>query len=387
MSAIKSATILVTGGCGYVGSHTVLSLLQSGYKVIVLDNLSNTSFASKDGTPTAEVPEALKRIQTIANTTEAIPFYAVDILDKPALVRVFEAHPEISAVIHCAGLKSVGESNRKPLDYYNVNMGGTVNLLQVMEDFNIRRMVFSSSATVYGDAPKIPIPETSPIVASLSTYGRTKVFLEHVMKDFFVASEVKQREYVKEQEAKGAKVERDYRWSVYLLRYFNPAGAHPSGILGEDPQGTPNNLMPYLAQVAVGNLDKLTVFGQDYPTKDGTCLRDYLHVVDCADGHVAALEKIEQQEAAGKFECKAYNLGSGMGTSVLDMIKAFSKAVGRDLPFVISARRPGDVPNLTADPSLAYQELNWKAVKTLDEMCEDLWRWQQANPNGYKTQH
>ncbi|KAG0006796.1 UDP-glucose-4-epimerase [Modicella reniformis] len=378
----KAATILVTGGCGYVGSHTVLSLLQSGYKVVVLDNLSNTSSKAGD----AAVPEALKRIQKIlSKEDELIPFYAADITDKPALVRIFEAHPDISAVIHCAGLKSVGQSGLKPLDYYNVNITGTIHLLQVMEEYNVRRMVFSSSATVYGDPPNIPIPEDSPIVASMSPYGRTKVFVEHAIKDFCVASEVKQAGYVKEQEAKGAKAEKDYRWSAILLRYFNPAGAHPSGIMGEDPQGVPSNLMPYLAQVAVGNLEKLTVFGQDYPTKDGTCIRDYLHVVDCAEGHVAALEKIERDESAGNFECKAYNLGAGTGCSVLDMIHAFSKAVGRDLPYVISARRPGDVPNLTADPRLANKELNWKAIKTLDEMCEDLWRWQRNNPSGYRT--
>ncbi|KAF9903411.1 UDP-glucose-4-epimerase [Lobosporangium transversale] len=381
----KGSTILVTGGCGYVGSHTVLSLLESGYKVVVLDNLSNTSNGGTDAAAT-NTPEALKRIQEILSIDEPIPFYPVDIVDKPSLIKVFEAHPDISAVIHCAGLKSVGESGRRPLDYYNVNIAGTVYLLQVMEDFNVRRIVFSSSATVYGDPPVIPIPETSPIVASMSPYGRTKVFLEHIIRDLCVASSVKQKEYEKEQADKGAKVEIDYRWSAMLLRYFNPAGAHPSGIMGEDPQGIPNNLMPYLAQVAVGNLEKLTVFGNDYPTKDGTCIRDYLHVVDCADGHVAALEKIERDESEGKFECKAYNLGVGTGCSVLDMVRAFSKAVGRDLPYEISGRRAGDVPNLTADPSLANKELNWKAVKTLDQMCEDLWRWQRNNPNGFRTQ-
>ncbi|KAG0314476.1 UDP-glucose-4-epimerase [Dissophora globulifera] len=374
-------TILVTGGCGYVGSHTVLSLLQSGYKVVVLDNLSNTSSNAKE----TVIPEALKRIQQLLSTEEAIPFYAVDIIDKDALVKIFEAHRDIAAVIHCAGLKSVGESGRRPLDYYNINIAGTIKLLQVMDDFDVRRLVFSSSATVYGDPPKIPIPEDSPIVASMSTYGRTKVFLEHIIRDLCIASEVKQKDYEKEQNAKGAKVEKDYRWNAIMLRYFNPAGAHPSGIMGEDPQGIPSNLMPYLAQVAVGNLEKLTVFGQDYPTKDGTCIRDYLHVVDCADGHVAALEKIGRDESTGEYGCKAYNLGAGMGCSVLDMVRAFSKAVGRDLPYVVSARRLGDVPNLTADPTLANTELNWRAVKTLDEMCEDLWRWQRNNPDGYRT--
>ncbi|KAG0033959.1 UDP-glucose-4-epimerase [Podila clonocystis] len=379
MSPSKS-TILVTGGCGYVGSHTVLSLLQSGYKVVVLDNLSNSSNST--------TPEALRRVHKILGTndeTSPIPFYNVDIVDRAGLVMIFEEHKDISAVIHCAGRKAVGESGRIPLDYYHTNIGGTVILLQVMEQFNVRRMVFSSSATVYGDPPKIPIPETSPIIASMSVYGRTKVMLEHVMNDLSVSSEWKQQQYVKEQEAKGLPIEKNYRWNIILLRYFNPAGAHPSGFMGEDPQGVPNNLMPYLAQVAVGNLEKLTIFGNDYPTKDGTCIRDYLHVVDCADGHVAALEKIERDESASQFECKAYNLGAGVGCSVLDMVRAFSKAVGRDLPYVIAGRRAGDVPNLTADSQLANNELNWKAAKTLDQMCEDLWRWQSNNPSGYRN--
>ncbi|KAF9566383.1 UDP-glucose-4-epimerase [Mortierella alpina] len=375
------STVLVTGGCGYVGSHTVLSLLQSGYQVIVLDNMSNTSCSAA----VAE-PEILKRIKKLHCGSQDLPFYAVDIIDKQALTDVFTLHPDISTVIHCAGLKSVGESGRKPLDYYHVNIAGTINLLQVMEDFGVRRIVFSSSATVYGDPPKIPIPEDSPIVASMSTYGRTKVFLEHIIRDLCVASEIKQRDYVLAQEKKGAEIETDYRWSALLLRYFNPAGAHPSGIMGEDPQGVPNNLMPYLAQVAVGNLEKLTIFGQDYPTKDGTCIRDYLHVMDCADGHVAALARIEKDEAAGLYQCKAYNLGAGTGCSVLDMVHAFSKAVGRDLPYVISARRAGDVPNLTADSTLANQELNWKAERSLEQMCEDLWRWQRKNPRGFNTE-
>ncbi|KAG0354987.1 UDP-glucose 4-epimerase Uge1 [Podila minutissima] len=379
MSPTKS-TILVTGGCGYVGSHTVLSLLQSGYKVVVLDNLSNSSNST--------TPEALRRVHKILGTndeTSPIPFYNVDIVDRAGLVMIFEEHRDISTVIHCAGRKAVGESGRIPLDYYHTNIGGTVILLQVMEEFDVRRMVFSSSATVYGDPPKIPIPETSPIIASMSVYGRTKVMLEHVMNDLSVSSEWKQQQYVKEQEAKGLPIEKNYRWNIILLRYFNPAGAHPSGFMGEDPQGVPNNLMPYLAQVAVGNLEKLTIFGNDYPTKDGTCIRDYLHVVDCADGHVAALEKIERDESVGHFECKAYNLGAGVGCSVLDMVRAFSKAVGRDLPYVIAGRRAGDVPNLTADSQLANNELNWKAVKSLDQMCEDLWRWQSNNPSGYRN--
>ncbi|KAF9192773.1 hypothetical protein BGZ51_004941 [Haplosporangium sp. Z 767] len=383
MSPEKS-TILVTGGCGYVGSHTVLSLLEAGYSVVVLDNLSNTSEGVSSESSTA-LPEILKRVQMLSGSSDSIPFYAVDIMDEPALRNIFVSHPKISAVIHCAGLKSVGESGRKPLDYYQINIAGTVNLLKVMEDFDVRRLVFSSSATVYGDPPKIPIPEDSPIVASMSPYGRTKVFLEHIIRDLCVASEVKQRVYEDEQQRLGKHVEKEYRWSAMLLRYFNPAGAHPSGTMGEDPQGIPNNLMPYLAQVAVGNLEKLTIFGHDYPTKDGTCIRDYLHVVDCAEGHVAALKKIEEDESSGQYICKAYNLGAGTGCSVFDMVHAFSKAVGRDLPYVISARRTGDVANLTADCSLANKELNWKAKKSLEEMCEDLWRWQRNNPRGFNS--
>jgi len=375
-------TVLVTGGCGYVGSHTVLSLLESGYKVVVLDNLCNTT---ESGT-TAATPEALKRIQTIVGTAEPIPFYPVDIVDRISLVKIFQAHPEISSVIHCAGLKAVGESGRRPLDYYNVNISGTLNLLQVMEDFDVRRMVFSSSATVYGDPPRTPIPETSPIIASMSTYGRTKVFLEHILRDLCVASEIKQKEYEQEQRRLGAEVVKNYRWSALLLRYFNPVGAHSSGLIGESPFGTPANLTPFLAQVAVGNLEKLSVYGNDYPTKDGTCIRDYLHVVDCANGHVAALQKIEREEACNNYECKAYNLGAGIGYSVLEVIQAFSKAVGRDLPYVIVPRRSGDVPNLTSDASLANKELNWKAERSLDDMCVDLWRWQSQNPRGYNLQ-
>ncbi|KAF9173593.1 hypothetical protein BGX21_004107 [Mortierella sp. AD011] len=387
-------TILVTGGCGYIGSHTVLRLLETGYKVVVVDNLSNSSY------------ESLRRVHKLYGITAAssstsnfedaslpvealIPFHQVDILDREGLAEVFESHPEISAVIHFAGRKAVGESGRIPLDYYNVNISGTVNLLQVMDEFHVRKIVFSSSATVYGDPPRIPIPEESPIVASMSPYGRTKVFLEHIIKDLCVSSAVKQQEYLKELEVhpRDHKKVYNYEWSAVLLRYFNPAGAHPSGIMGEDPQGIPNNLMPFLAQVAVGNLEKLSVFGNDYPTADGTCIRDYLHVVDLAQGHVAALEKMDKEQAAGTYGCKAYNLGTGTGYSVFDMIKAFNKAVGRELPHVVTARRPGDVPNLTADPRLANRELNWKAEKSLDEMCADLWRWQRNNPYGYNTVH
>ncbi|KAF9356214.1 hypothetical protein BGX34_010029 [Mortierella sp. NVP85] len=376
-------TILVTGGCGYIGSHTVLRLLESGYKVVVLDNLSNSSY------------ESLRRVHKLYGISSSqdipletlIPFFKVDILDRAGLSTVFEAHPEISAVIHFAGRKAVGESYRIPLDYYHVNIAGTVTLLQVMEEYHVRNIVFSSSATVYGDPTIIPIPEECPIVASMSPYGRTKVFLEHIIKDLCTASKMKQQS-LKDVESQDKDQNQPSKvWSAVLLRYFNPAGAHPSGIMGEDPQGIPNNLMPFLAQVAVGNLEKLSVFGNDYPTADGACIRDYLHVVDLAQGHVSALNKIEKEQAAGNRDCWAYNLGTGTGCSVFDMIKAFNKTVGRELPYVIAERRPGDVPNLTADPSLANRELNWKAEKTLDEMCADLWRWQRNNPHGYNTIH
>ncbi|KAG0040651.1 UDP-glucose-4-epimerase [Podila clonocystis] len=379
----SSQTILVTGGCGYIGSHTVLRLLESGYKVVVVDNLSNSSY------------ESLRRVYKLftlnvsssSTIEQLIPFHQTDILDRQGLAKVFAAHPDISAVIHFAGLKAVGESGRIPLDYYNVNISGTVSLLQVMEEHHVRKIVFSSSATVYGEPPHIPIPETSPIVASMSPYGRTKVFIEHILKDQCVASKVKQQQYLKEQQGKEEQDQekKNYEWNAILLRYFNPAGAHPSGIMGEDPQGIPNNLMPFLSQVAVGNLEKLSVFGNDYPTEDGTCIRDYLHVVDLAQGHVAALDKMDAEATSGNYGCLAYNLGTGTGYSVFDMVKAFNKAVGRDLPYVVTERRPGDVPNLTADPRLANKELNWKAEKTLDEMCADLWRWQRNNPHGYNT--
>ncbi|KAF9584150.1 hypothetical protein BGW38_007425 [Lunasporangiospora selenospora] len=383
MSPIKQ-TILVTGGCGYIGSHTVLRLLESGYKVIVVDNLSNSSFEALRRVHELYTRVAPKDESPASLTTEQlIPFYQVDVLDRSSLIKVFASHPEISAVIHFAGRKAVGESSHIPLDYYNVNISGTVNLLQVMDEFHVRKIVFSSSATVYGDPPVIPIPETSPIVASMSPYGRTKVFLEHIIKDLCTASVVKHQRYVKECEAANKSVEHNYEWSAMLLRYFNPAGAHPSGIMGEDPQGIPNNLMPFLAQVAVGNLEKLSVFGDDYPTRDGTCIRDYLHVLDLAQGHVAALAKMDTNHTAGLFGCKAYNLGTGTGCTVLDMVRAFNRAVGRELPYVITGRRAGDVPNLTADPSLANKELEWKAEKSLDEMCTDLWRWQRTHPNGY----
>ncbi|KAI8877432.1 UDP-glucose 4-epimerase [Backusella circina FSU 941] len=332
--------VLVTGGAGYIGSHTVIELLQAGREVVIYDNLYNASY------------EAVRRIEQIAK--KAPIFYKADILDKKALLEVFSRH-EIGSVIHFAGLKAVGESTQIPLDYYHNNITGTIVLLQAMKEANVKNIVFSSSATVYGEPPVIPIPETSPTDAK-SPYGRTKLFVEHIIRDLCTA-------------------EKD--WNAGLLRYFNPAGAHPSGVLGENPTGIPNNLMPFLAQVAVGKREFLSVFGDDYPTRDGTCIRDYIHVVDLARGHLAALDKLEENPG-----CVEYNLGTGVGSTVLEMIKAFDKAVGRELPYKLVARRAGDVPDLTADPTKANSELNWKATHTLDEACASLWNWQSKNPNG-----
>ncbi|RCH90133.1 hypothetical protein CU097_005212 [Rhizopus azygosporus] len=332
--------VLVTGGAGYIGSHTVIELLNAGRKVVIYDNLYNASY------------EAVRRIEKI--TGKSVTFYKADILDKKALVEVFNRH-EIDSVIHFAGLKAVGESTKIPLDYYHNNITGTIILLQAMKECNVKNIVFSSSATVYGEPPVIPIPETSPTDAK-SPYGRTKLFIEHIIRDLCTA-------------------EKD--WNAALLRYFNPVGAHPSGILGENPTGIPNNLMPFLAQVAVGKREYLSVFGKDYPTRDGTCIRDYIHVIDLARGHLAALKKLEDKPG-----CVEYNLGTGVGSTVLEMIKAFNKAVGRELPYKLVDRRSGDVPNLTADPAKANKELNWKAEFSLDESCQSLWNWQSNNPNG-----
>ncbi|GAA5795591.1 hypothetical protein HPULCUR_000952 [Helicostylum pulchrum] len=332
--------VLVTGGAGYIGSHTVIELLNAGREVVIYDNLYNASY------------EAVRRIEKITGKTPI--FYKADILDKKALLQVFERHA-IDSVIHFAGLKAVGESTQIPLDYYYNNITGTIVLLQAMKEANVKNIVFSSSATVYGEPPVIPIPETSPTDAK-SPYGRTKLFVEHIIRDLCNAE-------------KG--------WNAGLLRYFNPAGAHPSGILGENPTGIPNNLMPFLAQVAVGKREFLSVFGEDYPTRDGTCIRDYIHVVDLAKGHLAALKKLEENPG-----CVEYNLGTGVGSTVLEMINAFIKAVGRDLPYKIVARRAGDVPNLTADPTLANKELGWKAELSLEDACTSLWNWQSNNPNG-----
>ena len=334
--------ILVTGGTGYIGSHTVLALLQAEHDVIVLDNLANSSKTS------------LERIHQLAGR-EVLGFEEVDLLDQPGLNRVFEQwKPE--AVIHFAGLKAVGESNEKPLWYYSNNVGGTLNLLHAMEDSGCRTIVFSSSATVYGDVETMPLTEKLDKDAT-NPYGRTKEQIEDILADIAAS---------------------DDRWNVALLRYFNPVGAHESGIIGEDPTGIPNNLMPFVAQVAVGRREKLKVFGGDYPTPDGTGVRDYIHVVDLADGHVRALEWLADHGGA-----KIWNLGTGRGYSVLEVREAFEKASGVEIPYEIVDRRPGDVAINYADPASALADLGWSADRDMDTMCRDHWNWQKANPMGY----
>ncbi|MBR3402806.1 MAG: UDP-glucose 4-epimerase GalE [Parasporobacterium sp.] len=336
--------ILVTGGTGYIGSHTVLELLEAGYETVIVDNLCNSS------------EESIRRVEKITGKKAA--FYQADIRDEEALDRIFsEEKPD--AVIHFAGLKAVGESVRIPLAYYDNNINGTLTLLRAMGKAGCKNIVFSSSATVYGKPETVPIREDFPLSAT-NPYGRTKLMIEKILGDLYVS---------------------DNSWNIILLRYFNPIGAHESGLIGEDPDGIPNNLLPYIAKVAVGRLDIVHVFGNDYDTPDGTGVRDYIHVVDLAKGHVKAIEKI--CEAPG---LEVYNLGTGNGYSVLDIIHAFSKACGKDLPYVIEARRPGDIDVCYADPAKASQELHWKAEYDLDRMCEDTWRWQSNNPDGYGTE-
>ena len=334
--------ILVTGGAGYIGSHTCIELIHAGYEVVVLDNLCNSS------------KESLNRVGKIVG--KEIKFYEADIRDAKALDAVFEKE-DIDAVIHFAGLKAVGESVAKPLEYYDNNINGTVVLCNAMRRAGVKNIIFSSSATVYGDPAFIPITEECPKGQCTNPYGWSKSMLEQILTDLHTS---------------------DPEWNVVLLRYFNPVGAHKSGTIGEDPKGIPNNLMPYITQVAVGKREFLGVFGHDYDTHDGTGVRDYIHVVDLADGHVKALKKIEEKAGV----C-VYNLGTGNGYSVLDMVKAFSKACGKDLPYKILDRRPGDIATCYADPAKAKAELGWEAVRGLEEMCEDSWRWQSNNPNGY----
>ncbi|KAK4238669.1 UDP-glucose 4-epimerase uge1 [Achaetomium macrosporum] len=352
-------TVLVTGGTGYIGSFTTLALLENGYDVVVVDNLYNSSKV------------ALDRIELICGKRPA--FYQVDITDEAGLDEVFAKHPEIDSVIHFAALKAVGESGEIPLEYYRVNVGGSISLLRSMEKHNVTNIVFSSSATVYGDATRvpnmIPIPEHCPI-GPTNTYGRTKVMIETVITDHVEAQRRNLQKAGKPHD----------QWNGALLRYFNPCGAHPSGIMGEDPQGVPYNLLPLLGKVATGEREKLLVFGDDYASRDGTAIRDYIHVLDLASGHLAALNYLREHKPG----VKAWNLGSGRGSTVLEMIKAFSKVVGRDLPYEVVERRLGDVLDLTANPALANKELQWKTQLTLEDACADLWRWVQNNPKGYR---
>lgn len=334
-------TILITGGAGYIGSHTCVELLNTGREVIVVDNLSNSK------------TEALNRIQQI--TGKPFTFHEIDLLDKYKLNTVFEKH-KIDAVIHFAGLKAVGESVTVPLRYYRNNLTGTLNLCEIMERHECKNLVFSSSATVYGEPETVPINEKFPLSAT-NPYGRTKLMIEDLLKDIYHA---------------------DNTWNIARLRYFNPVGAHPSGLIGEDPNGIPNNLMPYIAQVAVGKLKILSVFGNDYPTPDGTGVRDYIHVVDLAKGHLHALRKL--QTAPGLV---TYNLGTGRGYSVLEMVTAFEKASRKKIPYRIVPRRPGDIATCYADPTLAQTELDWSAQRDIDRMCLDTWHWQTRNPDGY----
>lgn len=333
-------TILVTGGAGYIGSLTCIELLAAGYEVAVVDNLVNSS------------PEALRRVQVISG--DEVAFYKVDLMDKPALNKIFKAHA-FDAVIHFAGLKAVGESVEQPLRYYDNNVTGTLRLCEVMAEHGVKNVVFSSSATVYGDPASVPITEDFP-TAPTNPYGWTKLIIEQILTDLHTS---------------------DPAWQAILLRYFNPVGAHPSGELGESPRGAPNNLMPYLAQVAVGKRPNLQVYGDDYDTPDGTGVRDYIHVVDLARGHLAALNRLMQKPGVA-----VYNLGTGSGYSVLEMVHAFQEASGREIPYNVVARRPGDIATSYADPGKAQRELNWRAMKGLEEMCVDLWRWQSRYPEG-----
>lgn len=333
--------ILVTGGTGYIGSHTLIQLIEAGHSPVVIDNLSNSS------------QESIKRVENI--TGQNIPFYKADVRDENTLDEILTKHA-IDSVIHFAGLKAVGESVTKPLHYYRNNIDSTLSLIEAMERRGINQLIFSSSATVYGDPDELPLTEQSRVGVGLTNpYGKTKYMIEEILRDYSLANP---------------------QISVTILRYFNPIGAHESGLIGEDPSGTPNNLLPYVSQVAVGKLSKLKIFGDDYDTPDGTGLRDYIHVMDLADGHVAALKHSQPGVAT-------YNLGSGKGVSVLNIVRAFEQASGKEIPYEIVERRPGDVASCYADPSKAEREFSWKTQKTLLQACEDSWRWQSQNPDGY----
>jgi len=334
--------ILVTGGAGYIGSHACLVLLEAGHQVIVVDNLANST------------KESLKRVQQITN--KELAFHPVDLLNRESLETIFSGS-DIDAVMHFAGLKSVGESNSIPLRYYHNNITGSLILCEVMAQHGVKNLVFSSSATVYGDPMEVPIKENFPL-GTTNPYGRTKHMIEEILKDLHNS---------------------DPAWNISLLRYFNPVGAHPSGKIGEDPNGIPNNLLPYITQVAVGKLNELSIFGDDYPTIDGTGVRDYIHVMDLVLGHLKALEKLQSNPGV-----VTYNLGTGRGYSVLEMVKAFEESSGRQVRYKIVDRRQGDIASCFADPSLAQADLGWTAEKNLNQMCVDAWRWQSTNPNGFK---
>ncbi|MFC4322525.1 UDP-glucose 4-epimerase GalE [Litchfieldia salsa] len=336
-------SILVTGGAGFIGSHTCVELLNAGYEIVVLDNFLNSS------------PESLRRVEGL--TGKKVKVYEVDLLDKDKVDLVFEEN-QIEAVIHFAGLKAVGESVELPIYYYHNNITGTLILLEVMKKHNVKHIVFSSSATVYGTHATVPLVEDAPLGAT-NPYGSTKLMIEQILRDVYQS---------------------DKSWSIALLRYFNPIGAHSSGEIGEDPKGIPNNLMPYITQVAAGKREKLSVFGNDYPTEDGTGVRDYIHVVDLAVGHLKALEKIKSSTGV-----EAYNLGTGVGYSVLDLVNAFEEATGVKIPFQITDRRAGDIATCYASPNKAKEELGWSAEKGIYDMCKDSWKWQSSNPNGYEN--
>lgn len=336
-------SILLTGGAGYIGSHAALDFLNSGYEVVIIDNFCNSQ------------QEAIKRISDLSG--KKVSFYKVDLLNRGQLDEVFSKH-KLKAVVHFAGLKAVGESVSDPLKYYENNVSGTIHLLSIMTKYNVKKLVFSSSATVYGLQDQVPIHESASLSAT-NPYGRTKLIIEEMLRDIYTA---------------------DSSWRIALLRYFNPTGAHESGLIGENPNGEPDNLMPYITQVAIGKREKLSVFGNDYQTKDGTGVRDYIHVMDLVRGHIKALEYLENHSGIDVF-----NLGTGRGYSVLDLIKTFRAESGVDIPFVYADRRPGDVGEVFADAKKAKEKLDWTATKTLQDMCRDSWNWQKKNPNGYES--
>lgn len=357
MTSTRKGLILVTGGAGYVGSHCLVELLNAGYEVVAIDNMVN---AVRDPTGQTDYPESILRVQKL--TGKNVVFHQVDLLDKPALTKVFTQYPNIECVIHFAALKAVGESFKEVLRYYGNNITGACNLLEVMTEVGVHRIVFSSSATVYGVPEYLPLDESHRTGGCTNPYGTTKYAVEKMMMDLAASSDI---------------------WTVSLLRYFNPAGAHESGNIGEDPLGIPNNLMPYIAQVAIGRREKISVYGGDYNTRDGTGDRDYVHVVDLADGHVKAVNHILEPERKGVH---IFNLGTGQGATVLEVIRAFGAACGKEIPYEVVGRRKGDVDSLYASCDKAEKELGWKSSKSLQQMCADMWNWQTKNPQGFGQQ-